>query len=464
MRAIPTLKISVSGVRGVVGDSLTPVLLTRFAQAFGTTVGGGLVVIGRDPRASGEMVRQAVVAGLLSTGCRLVDLEVCPTPTVQLMVRRLEARGGVAVTASHNPPEWNALKFVGGDGLFLSAERGRELLDVYHQGEYLKVDGARMRPIEPRPDAIDLHVRAVLEALGPLPAASSRRPRVVLDACNGAGIGRRAAAARRAGRRDNRHRRHARRVVPAAGRAHAREPLGARRRRARARRRRGLRAGHGRRPPGGRHRDGRAGERGSTLLLAVSHVLAGTPGTVVTNLSTTHALDAVAAGAGCAVVRSKVGEAHVAGAMVRERAVIGGEGNGGVIYPRVNFARDSLVGMALVLHGLAAARRPISEVVAALPPVHMVKRQVPCPSDRVGGVLARLRREHAHDRVDARDGVKVWTADGWFLVRPSNTEPVVRLVTEAGSDAGAETLADAVAARIAGWLGDRLSGAGSHLR
>ncbi len=455
MRAIPTLKISVSGVRGVVGDSLTPVLLTRFAQAFGTTAGGGRVVIGRDPRTSGEMVRQAVVAGLLSTGCRLVDLGVCPTPTVQLMVRRLEARGGVAVTASHNPPEWNALKFVGGDGLFLSAGRGRELLDVYHQGEYLKVDGARMRPIESRPDAIDQHVGAVLEALGRL-SASPRRLRVVLDACNGAGsvagprlldaLGVETIAIN---------------ATPDGSFPRPAEPtpenlaaLGA------AVRERGADVGFAQDMDADRlavvTETGSPVSEEYTLLLAASHVLANTPGTVVTNLSTTHALDAVAAAAGCAVVRSKVGEAHVAGAMVRERAVIGGEGNGGVIYPRVNFARDSLVGMALVLHGLAAAKRPISEVVAALPPVHMVKRQVPCPADRVGGVLARLRREHADGRVDARDGVKVWTADGWFLVRPSNTEPLVRLVTEAGSDAGAERLADAVAERIAGWLGTKL--------
>ena len=145
MRPIPTLKISISGVRGVVGDSLTPAMLARFAQAFGTYVGGRRVVIGRDPRTSGEMVRQAVIAGLVSSGCRVSDLGLCPTPTVQLMVRQLGAAGGIAITASHNPPEWNALKFVGGDGLFLSVARGRELLDVYHQGDYAKVAGTRQR-------------------------------------------------------------------------------------------------------------------------------------------------------------------------------------------------------------------------------------------------------------------------------------------------------------------------------
>src|SRR3990170_5476765 len=160
MRAIPTLKISISGVRGVVGDSLTPALVARFGHAFGTWLGGGRVVVGRDPRTSGEMVWQAVVAGLVSSGCRIVDLGVCPTPTVQLIVRRLEARGGIAITASHNPPEWNALKFVGPDGLFLSDDRGRELVDIYHQGDYTKVAGSEMRPVEPMTDALDVHVFA----------------------------------------------------------------------------------------------------------------------------------------------------------------------------------------------------------------------------------------------------------------------------------------------------------------
>src|SRR5512135_2533341 len=184
MRAVPTLKISISGVRGVVGDSLTPELVARFAQAFGTYVGGGRVVIGRDPRTSGEMVRQAVVAGLASSGCRVSDLGVVPTPTVQLLVRQLGAQGGIAITASHNPPEWNALKFVGGDGLFLSAARGRELLDIYHQGEYTKARGADQRLPESVADPVARHVRAVVDALSPLPPG--RRLRVAVDPGGGA--------------------------------------------------------------------------------------------------------------------------------------------------------------------------------------------------------------------------------------------------------------------------------------
>src|SRR3954470_22767421 len=185
MRAIPTPKISISGVRGVVGESLTPTLLVRFAQAFGTFVGPGAIVIGRDTRTSGEMVRQAVVAGLLSSGCRVLDLDVCPVPTVQLLVRGRGARGGICITASHNPAEWNALKFINSAGLFLAEAQARQLLDIYHQGEYRKVAGAEMRAVEPSAGAIDLHIRTILDALGPLPGA--RRLRVAIDSCNGAG-------------------------------------------------------------------------------------------------------------------------------------------------------------------------------------------------------------------------------------------------------------------------------------
>src|SRR5216110_1619307 len=169
MRPIPTLKISISGVRGVIGESLTPILLTRFAQAFGTHVGARTIVVGRDPRTSGEMVRQAVIAGLLSSGCRIIDIGVCPVPTIQLLVRHHRARGGIAITASHNPAEWNALKFIGSSGLFLDAGQARELLDIYHQGEYTRVGGAELRTVEEVAGATDLHIKSILDAVGPLP-------------------------------------------------------------------------------------------------------------------------------------------------------------------------------------------------------------------------------------------------------------------------------------------------------
>src|SRR4029079_18812841 len=184
MTALHKAKISISGVRGVIGDSLTPALLTRFAQAFGTHTGAGTIVIGRDPRTSGEMVKHAVIAGILSSGSRVVDIGMCPVPTVQLQVRQRHAHGGIAITRSHSAAEWNALKFIGPAGLFLDGGQARELLDIYHQGEYTKVGGAERRTVEEIEGATDLHTTAILNVLGPLPQ-TQKKLRVVLDSCNG---------------------------------------------------------------------------------------------------------------------------------------------------------------------------------------------------------------------------------------------------------------------------------------
>ncbi|HEV3470211.1 MAG TPA: phosphoglucosamine mutase [Pyrinomonadaceae bacterium] len=451
MRAIPTLKISISGVRGVVGESLTPALLVRFAQAFGTYAGPGTVCIGRDTRTSGEMVRQAVVAGLLSSGCRVVDLDVCPVPTVQLLVRERRARGGIAITASHNPAEWNALKFINSAGLFLNAGQARQLLDIYHQGEYRKVPGAEMRAVEPSAGAIDLHVKAVLDALGPLPAGP-RRLRAAVDCCNGAGsvvaprlieaLGAEVFAVN---------------ATPDGTFPRGAEPvpenLGAL---SEAVREHGCDVGFAQDMDADRlavvtERGEAAGEE-YTLVLAARRVLAREPGPVVANLSTTGALDSVAARFGCPVYRSKIGEANVAEEMARRGAVVGGEGNGGVIYPRINFARDSLVAMALVLHLLAETGRTVSELLGELPHPCMLKEKMVCRSDRIRAVLRALRDAYAPLPIDLSDGVKVTTPDGWLLVRGSNTEPIIRLVAEAETEARARELIEDVRARVSACL------------
>ena len=452
MRAIPTLKISISGVRGVVGESLTPTLLVRFAQAFGTYVGPGTIVIGRDTRTSGEMVRQAVLAGLLSSGCRVVDLDVCPVPTVQLLVRERHARGGICITASHNPAEWNALKFINSAGLFLAAAQARQLLDIYHQGEYAKVSGAEMREVSREAGAIDLHVKAVLDALGPLPA-SGRRLKVAVDSCNGAGsvVAPRLLAALGAD------------VIPVNTTPDGLFPRGAEPvpenlgELCRAVREGGADVGFAQDMDADRlavvDEAGRPVGEEYTLVLAARYVLAREPGPVVANLATTLALDAVAREFGCAVHRSKIGEANVTDEMRRHGAVVGGEGNGGVIYPRINFARDSLVGMALVLHLLADTGAAVSELIEGLPRSFMVKEKMACRSDRIGRVLKAVREEYAGWPQDARDGVRVTTDDGWFLVRGSNTEPIIRLVAEGPTEAQARAMVDDLRRRVAGCVG-----------
>ena len=443
MRAIPTLKISISGVRGVIGDSLTPTLLTRFAQAFGTYVGSGSIVIGRDPRTSGEMVKQAVIAGLLSSGCRVLDVGMCPVPTIQLMVRLRNAQGGLAITASHNPPEWNALKFIGGDGTFLGPSIAREMLDIYHQGEYAKVSGEDMRQVEVVDGAIDHHIKAILDVLGPLPQ-TQRRLRVVLDACNGAGsiVGPkllRALGADVFTINDQPNGEFPRPAEPtpenlsalcAAVKEHHAD------------------VGFAQDMDADRlaivSESGEPIGEDYTLVLATLYVLSKQPGPIVANLSTTSALDSVAQRFGSTLHRTRIGEANVTECMQRESAVIGGEGNGGVIYPRINFARDSLVGMALVLHMLADRGQSLSVILAGLPRLVMIKEKLPCPSHKIPDVLKMVRHVYENSPVDLRDGVKVLLDNGWLHVRGSNTEPIIRLSAEAGTEEEVRALRDSV--------------------
>lgn len=448
MRAIPTLKISISGVRGVIGQSLTPTLLTRFAQAFGTHTGSGTIVVGRDPRTSGEMVKHAVIAGILSSGGRVVDIGVCPVPTVQMQVRRRRAHGGIAITASHNPAEWNALKFVGSNGLFLDSGQARELLDIYHQGEYTKVGGDEIRSVEEAEGATDAHIKAVLDALGTLPAGK-KRLRVVLDSCNGAGsiVGPKLLEALGAEvipinvTPDGSFPRPAEPVPENLGDLCA------------AVKKHGADVGFAQDMDADRlaivSEQGIPIGEDYTLVLATLYVLGHESGPVVANLSTTSALEDVTKKFGCPLFLTKIGEVNVTDKMQQANAVIGGEGNGGVIYPRINFARDSLVGMALVLHLLAESGKTITQLLDQFPRYSVVKEKMLCPSEKIPAVLKMLRQEYEKFPLDTRDGVKVTLPEGWFLVRGSNTEPIVRVVAESRSESQAREIVARVYEQVA---------------
>lgn len=448
MRAIPTLKISISGVRGVIGQSLTPTLLTRFAQAFGTHTGSGTIVVGRDPRTSGEMVKHAVIAGVLSSGSRVVDIGVCPVPTVQLQVRRRKAHGGIAITASHNPAEWNALKFIGSNGLFLDGGQARELLDIYHQGEYTKVASDEIRSVEEVEGATEAHIKAILDALGPLPAAK-KRLRVVLDSCNGAGsiVGPKLLEALGAEV-------IAINVTPDGSFPRPAEPvpenLGDL---CDAVKKHGADVGFAQDMDADRlaivNEKGIPIGEDYTLVLATLYVLGRERGPVVANLSTTSALEDVAKKFDCPLFLTKIGEVNVTDRMQQQNAVIGGEGNGGVIYPRINFARDSLVGMALVLHLLADSGKTVSQLLDQFPRYSVVKEKMVCPSEKIPAILRMLRQEYGEFPLDTRDGVKVTLPEGWFLVRGSNTEPIIRVVAESRSESQAREIVTRIYDRVA---------------
>ncbi len=452
MKSSPKLKISISGVRGVVGDTLTPDLLIRFAESFGTYIGGGTVVVGRDTRTSGEMVQHAVLAGLASTGCSAELVDICPVPTIQLAVRQLGAAAGIAITASHNPVEWNALKFIRGDGCFLNYYQARELLDIYHQGDFKAVFSSEIKSPKRYTRAIDRHIDAILEKLGRLPAGSHGKMRVVVDCVNGAGSVMSEKLLKRLGCT----------VIAIHNKPDGIFP----------------------RPPeplpenltalcdAVRRHDADVGfaqdadadrlaivsEKGLpigedyTLAIAVDHILGLTPGNVVVNLSTTHAVDDIAAAHKCKIIKSKIGEINVAEAMKAENAVIGGEGNGGVIYPSINFARDSFIGMAITLHYMAAKKKSLSHLVAALPRYVMTKKTIPCPTNRAIEVTAFMRDKFKNSRTDLTDGVKIIFGRSWGLVRPSNTEPILRVISEAPTEAESQRINSELASSVKTYL------------
>src|SRR5438270_3639834 len=296
-----------------------------------------------------------------------------------------------------------------------------------------------MRSVESPPGAIDLHVKAIIDALGPL-LQSTRKLRVVVDSCNGAGsiVAPRLLEALGAEvftvntTPDGLFPRGAE-PVP--------EHLGAL---CEAVRTHGADVGFAQDMDADRlavvNERGEAVGEEYTLVLAARYVLARERGPVVANLSTTNVLDAVVRAFDCPIYRSKIGEANVTEEMQRRGAVVGGEGNGGVIYPRINFARDSLVGMALILHLLADTRRTVSEILSELPRSFMIKEKRACRSDKIGRVLKTVRARFAQYPMDTRDGIKVMMDDGWFLVRGSNTEPIIRLVAEAETEEGARRM------------------------
>jgi phosphomannomutase len=437
------LKIGIAGVRGVVGETLTPELVVRFAEAFGAYTGGGRVLVCRDPRPSGPMLQAAVTAGLLAVGCEVVDLGICPTPTLQLAVPCLGAKGGVSLTGGHNPPEWNALKFVRDDGLYLNAVQGEELLDVFHQGTVERAGWERLARHVPEHDATLHH----LEALRPhfdLAAIRARRPRVAVDYGNGS-------CARLLPRwlvelgcevlpvNDDIALPFPRLPEPSvatAGQARALVLAG--------RTDLGLVLDADGERLSLVDETGRALSEELTLPLAAEAALTRRKGPVVTNVSTTGLVDRVAARHGVSVVRTPVGQAFISEAILEHKAALGGEGNGGVAVPEVQPTHDSAAAIALLLEHLARTGQRLSELAAALPALAVHKLALAVPPRLLFSALAEFREavgDVAGASVDHTDGVKLVFSDGWVHVRASNTQSLVRVIAEADDAVRAQELA-----------------------
>jgi phosphomannomutase len=438
-----SLKVGVSGVRGVVGESFTPQLATTFAQAFGAFVGRGPVVVGRDTRPSGTMLEQAVIAGLQSVGCTPLLLGIVPTPTLLLATKELGARGGIAITASHNAAEWNALKFVNRAGLFLDETRAGELYDLYHQGEFPLVPEAELPGVATALDPFARHAARIASYVD-TGAIRARRFKVAVDCVNGVGALftpawlREALGCEVVALHDQ----------PTGFFERGPEPVPEHLTRLSAAvREHGCAVGFAHDPDGDRlalvDEGGQPLGEDFTLALAAWQVLERhARGTVVTTVSTSLCVDAVARKFGVEVVRTKIGEINVVEKILQLGAPVGGEGSGGVIVPAMHPCRCAYIAMALILELLAAQGRALSALRAEIPEFHVAKTKLTVSGDAAPELLRRLRRrfEEQGARISLLDGVHADFGDRWINVRRSNTEPVLRVTAEAASAAAADAL------------------------
>jgi phosphomannomutase len=437
-----SLKIGVSGIRGVVGDFLTPALACAFARAFGTFVGAGTVVLGRDTRRSGEMLQHAVSCGLLSTGCAVVDVGIQPTPTIQVYVGATRARGGISVTASHNPPEYNALKIFNGEGLFFNHYERRELLDLYYQSSFNNAENRQIRRIardEETPRR--LHVERVLRHVD-VDRIRARRFRVALDGVNGAG----SVLSCRFLEESLGCRLHAISVDPTKPFPREAEPrpdtLGELQELVR---REKAEIGFGQDPDGDRlavvDETGHVLDNDDVLALVVDAVLARLPGPVAVNLTTSSAIDDIAGHHGRKCYRTPVGEANVVEMMRAVGAAIGGEGsNGGIIFPAVQYCRDSYTGMAFLLDLMERTQEPVSTLAARLPKYYRKSGKMAFEHGRLGTLMQALEARFPDAAPDRTDGLKLNFDGAWIHVRASNTEPLLRYAVEAKMADQAESL------------------------
>ena len=443
------LKIGITGVRGIVGETFTPEIAIGFAQAFGTYLDSGRILVCRDTRASGAMVRSAVLSGLLAAGCEVIDLGICPTTSMQLAITWLGAVGGIAITAGHNPAQWNALKFVRADGLYLNQTQAEELLDIFHQGEFTKATWDQIKPAIKYEDVIEHHIE-VLKGAFDIRAIREKKLVVSVDCCNGA-------CARLVPRwleelgckvltiNDD----------PTAPFPHNPEPrpetmaqLAAVVKAA------GADIGFAHDADG--ERLGIVTEMAEplseelTLVLAADTRLRRRLGTIVTSVSTTSAIDKIVTHYGGRVVRTPVGQTFISEGLLEHNGILGGEGSGGVAVPEVHLTHDSAAAIGLVLERLAHTGERISEVVQQLPHLVMLKHNVPIAPNRIYSMLQnfRLEVERAQFDCDLTDGIRVTLPEGWVHVRASNTESMIRIIVEAEELANARKLLD--------WARDRL--------
>ncbi|MDK9699635.1 MAG: phosphoglucosamine mutase [bacterium] len=443
--------VSVSGVRGIVGVDLTPPVVVSWISGFAASLPkGATVVLGTDPRPTREPLRQLIFGTLTLAGCKVFDLGIASTPTVAIAVEELQAAGGIALTASHNPAQWNALKFFRNDGRFLLEEEGKELRRKVEAGEQRWVAWNEIGSVNtPSFDMVQRHIERVLTQTPGVDVDAIRRAKLTV-ACDGGGgvagacipqlldtLGVVLSSGSLGMKADGDFYRKLEPTPDVLG------PLGEEVLRSRSC------IGFAFDPDGDRlacvSNDGTPVGEETTVTLTVDQVLRYQPGPVVVNISTTIAVDDIAKRYNVPVYRTKVGEANVADKMLAVKASCGGEGNGGVMIPACHPGRDSLVGIALLLTAIAT-RGSLDQLLKDVPRYTIVKKATEVDPELlvkhggVPGMLNKLAEERPYENWDRTDGLKLTTADGWVQIRGSNTEPIFRIFAESSNTEIAEQM------------------------
>jgi phosphomannomutase len=423
---------SVSGIRGIVGDSLTPPVILNYLNGFLQVTGASRVVVGRDTRSTGKMIEDLVVQGCMASGVEAVILGVASTPTVEMMVPHLKADAGVIITASHNPIEWNALKFLDREGVFLNETQIKRLFKIVDNQDFKWADYQNLVPPVTAKSGDSLHIDSILK-LPYLNLKKIRRKKfkVAFDAVNGAGSSIVPQLLDRLGCRVI-----AINTDPNGRFPHGPEPVPQNLKRlCQVVKEKGCNVGFATDPDADRcaiiSEEGIAIGEEYTLALAVKLILAHKKGPVTINLSTSRMNEDIASLYGVKIKRAKVGEINVATMMKNNKSVIGGEGNGGVILPDLHYGRDGVLAVALVLQLMAQEGKSISELSAEFPKYHIEKQKVEVAGKSMSLIFGRLLAKFINVKRDEIDGMRLVWDNKWVHVRASNTEPIIRIIAEA---------------------------------
>ncbi|MEG8988466.1 phosphoglucosamine mutase [Ignavibacteria bacterium 4148-Me] len=440
---MPTLMVSISGIRGIIGDGLDPQTVVKYTSAFAEFCGKGKIVVGSDGRISGEMVKNIVTGTLIAKGNDVIDIGICPTPTVLFNVRKLKAAGGIQISASHNPNEWNALKLINHKGEFLSPEENSTMLSLIEESQKKYSTWNKLGEIIKYEAGLRNHIDAVLKMKYiNLLSIRKRKFKVVLDCVNGAGSYSMPLLLKKLGCEIIEINCEKNGIFPRLP-----EPIPENLKSTmRAVKKYKAELGIVVDPDVDRlvliTEKGEPFNEENTITQAVKFYLSKRKGNVVVNLSTTRAVDDIVKSHGCKVFRSPVGEANVVKKMKEVRAVIGGEGSGGVILPEVNFGRDALVGTVIMLQHLLEFGGTLSELKKSLPQYYISKRKIELTNQKGDEVISKLAEKYSSFQINKEDGLRIDFDDHWVHLRKSNTEPIIRCIVEAKTKKDAENLSE----------------------